>query len=342
MPLNDGLYNLLVRKFGKVKIANRGQTATKTYVHKLDRVMVDVKGGERYCVNDPDCNDTRYRLWFSYLYNTYDNVTASKLSHLIWCYNCERDFKDFYELELSPLTSRFSNSVNFVPEVSEYEEPPEILLPSNLVSLSDLPENHRARNYLAGRNFDPDTLTKFWCVKFCENSDTYTANNRLVFPMLVNGKLLGWQARTVIKDVMPKMYSARGMLRNSIVYNIDMACDKHVCIITEGPLSAIRVGDHAVALLGKTMSDNQLRLIGNKFRNKHVVIMTDPDAAGKAGGDRIFNRMNNTVFASVTRIHLTKGDPADHTHNELIELINEHLKENNIDEIDSGINPDLL
>lgn len=144
--------------------------------------------------------------------------------------------------------------------------------------LYELPQNDLAVEYIQSRDFTLAELQgkAFYCKDYCK--DDYSFGPRIVFPFYQSELYRGFQARTIWKNTEPKYIGATGMKKKNILYNFDVAFTQNEeLIITEGPFDCIRVGDHAVSLLGKAISDEQLRLIQlGDF--KRIVVFLDPDA----------------------------------------------------------------
>lgn len=79
--------------------------------------------------------------------------------------------------------------------------------PGTVVSVYSLPDTHPARMYLASRNFDVDSLTDQFGITYCEQErpDMFyrkllhgfraTPQGRIVFYIIQDGMVKGWQAR---------------------------------------------------------------------------------------------------------------------------------------------------
>jgi len=181
--------------------------------------------------------------------------------------------------------------------------PENIQSPGDLVPLVDLPEDHVAVRYLRNRKFDPDVLDKRYGVRFCIQGKIiggrFNTSNTIVFPIWMNNKLVGWQARLLYdpdqvteeqyelygftKDsdgewqVPPKYMTSPGLDKGRILFNYDNARKHDVIVVCEGPFDAISVGLNGVATLGKGVTEYQERLI--KAYWKFAVILLDPDDA---------------------------------------------------------------
>lgn len=98
----------------------------------------------------------------------------------------------------------------------------------------------------------------------------------VVFPIMYQGKIYGWQERGIDSDL---KHTLKGLPRDRCVMFMDRLTDSPHAIITEGPVDALkchRMGGN-IATMGKIVSDRQLDLI--KARVNRIYIALDPDAA---------------------------------------------------------------
>jgi len=99
--------------------------------------------------------------------------------------------------------------------------------------------------------------------------------DRLIIPFYHENTLVGYTARTVLKDKKPKYLAEEPA---DYVFNLDaQTWDKQLVLVFEGPIDAVYMG--GTALLGSEISDSQAMLI-NRL-NKDVVVVPDRDNAGK-------------------------------------------------------------
>jgi hypothetical protein len=67
-----------------------------------------------------------------------------------------------------------------------------------------------------------------------------------------------------------------------LLYHIDTAANCRFGVIVESPLDAWRIGRPAVALLGPTMSPEQMAIMWQRFHGKPIFIVFDPRRASEA------------------------------------------------------------
>ncbi len=128
-----------------------------------------------------------------------------------------------------------------------------------------------------------------------EHVDTYQIkydppSNRVIFPFIIEGRLLGWQAR-YIGDLLrkntvtgkeyrvPKSLTTlpRGIQGVHVMFQDRLKVSDH-CILTEGPVDAIKAhlcGGN-VASLGKGVSSQQIQTISKYVKKLYLGL--DPDA----------------------------------------------------------------
>ena len=322
MPLNQTLYDALCRRFGSVAIANEGEAmVTRTIEYEPGEYRLKpISSGEYLRVNCPNCRDTRKRLWINHRFGTEDPYTGRRMLYLARCYNEDCLSKPGAALKLYDMIFGFINAnqrrrmvikPGRVDEAPAGPKPP----PGDLVFISQLPPDHPAVRYLVHeRRFSPEELDHYG-VALCTRADPryQLAQGRMAVPFFKHGELMGWQARfigTPPDRTVPKYYSCPGMKVSQLLYNLDNARDKPFVVIVEGITDVWRVGDHAVGLLGKTMSRYQRKFLSSHWASKPIVVLLDADAQEQVRG--IVNdlaRMGNNPIIPVT---LPNGhDPAD-------------------------------
>ncbi len=126
-------------------------------------------------------------------------------------------------------------------------------------------------------------------------------DHRVIFPIVVGGRLVGWQARTIDQEkgvteegvewkIDKILTSPRSLERDRVCMFADSLDSSDHVIVCEGPVDAIKchmVGG-AVATMGKTVSPGQIDLIRLKMRRltekgfrPRLYLGLDPDAAGE-------------------------------------------------------------
>jgi DNA primase len=111
-----------------------------------------------------------------------------------------------------------------------------------------------------------------------------------------------------------------GMPKREVLYNFDGARDVHFVIVVEGITDVWRIGDPAVAILGKTISPVQAELLRTTWRHKPIVVMLDGEARAEA--DAIVDKLAQSGDNPVVAARLPVGvDPADLSEDEVWQVI---------------------
>ena len=243
------ILSLIHKRFGNYKISG-------------DEIIVKCP----FCVLRGQKINTSYKL--------YINIKK----HLYNCFRCEARGK----------------LVNLFPQLAAIEIKAEDILKDTETKLEQLPQNMQylenlkypwndlVYEFLHDKKFLPATINSkvFFVEDYKKNNMSF--GPRLVFPIYQFGTYRGFQARTIYKSTDPKYVGASFMDRRSILYNYDIAFSQSKeLIITEGFFDCLRVGDCAIATLGKSVTEMQIRLI--KLGDfKRVVVFLDQDAEYEA------------------------------------------------------------
>jgi hypothetical protein len=333
-PLNPTLYGQLKRLFGKVEFSSKGEKAilgvprfdsrAGGYAENL------LHAGEYYRASCPFCSDTRQRLYVNYRWNTPDAVNGRPLRHLATCFNddcLKQHYQDFEELIYTAQFWSMAAQIKSLP--TTHDSRPDALIfatpPGIIIPLTDLPVTHKAVQYVTGRGFDPALLSRNYGVGLCHRAALYPAmDGRLYIPIFMNGKLAGWQGRWVGDDWKawdaPKFYNLLGFKKSRVLYGYDRAKDARCVVVVEGVSDAWAVGDGAVALLGKTVSQTQRDLLKHwADREGLLALMLDPEAwtteqkdpeAAQAKHDALLQDLRGLFQGRVVEVPLPAGsDP---------------------------------
>lgn len=178
---------------------------------------------------------------------------------------------------------------------------------------NEIPGPHR--NYLLGRNFDPDFLFKKYRLLSCWVAGRF--KHRIIVPFFLKNRIVTFTSRDITGKGSPKYLSCKDEdavvpIKNTL-YNIDSV--KDTAIIVEGVTDVWRIGDGCVAIMGKNYSSKQLEILGNISR---LFVMLDSDAV-KSSYHLVHDLSN--INPNIEIIELDKGDPCDLSNREV-----EHLR----------------
>lgn len=174
---------------------------------------------------------------------------------------------------------------------------PEIAYPWDYYPI-DHPFSRRGAEYLAGRGIDL-ALAQEYHLRYSP------AKRRVVFPVELGERLVGWQERLVIDSRFwdeekeryvdsAKMLSSKDIPTAQVVMFANRLRDSNHVVVCEGPIDAIKMHKAGgnVATMGKAIGQGQIRTIRDPsrltpqqvgaFRNggiEKVYLALDPDAA---------------------------------------------------------------
>lgn len=308
MALNPLLFCRLEEEFGHVTVTNEGLGMVTRYGQDVmtgrTRLSV-ISSGEYYRVNCGFCNDTRGRLWINHRWGVEDVVTGSRNLWLAICYNedCLGEWGRSQEL-YDRIYTKFKNAnVRAAPiilnagaiETARLEQ---VDLPGQVVPLRELPIHTRVAQYLLTRGYSLTELADKYQLGLCVDADQKygMANGRIVIPIIMEGMTVGWQCRYPgdldwKRAGFPKYYSRPSMPKRLMLYNYDNAVKSTYVVICEGPSDVWSVGDAGVAIMGKTISDDQCMRIHANWSGGAVLVMLDGDAFEEM--QTIMTRLNN-------------------------------------------------
>lgn len=143
------------------------------------------------------------------------------------------------------------------------------------------------REYLLGRGITLETALKYG-IRFAP------AQRRVVFPVMYENCLFGWQGRTISEQkefwddefdkfvTINKSLTSKGLRKDqTLMFRDNLKNSKH-CVLAEGPVDAIKADlcGGNVASMGKAVSFAQFNLIKN-HGIKRIYLALDPDAAAE-------------------------------------------------------------
>jgi DNA primase len=108
----------------------------------------------------------------------------------------------------------------------------------------------------------------------------WPSKRRVVFPVIMDGEVYGYQARTVLAGVQPKILTSTGLKRERVLMFADRIQEGGHAVLCEGPVDAVKCSQMGgnVATMGKHVSDGQIDILRKK-KVRRVYLALDPDAA---------------------------------------------------------------
>jgi len=279
MPLNLLLWQRLKSAFGEVKISNEGVA----YQRADDGTPLS--GGEQYRVCCPYCHDRKFHLYIAYTYGQRRDGRVCRRAH---CFRRDCLASPAAALDLAQRLDGDPSlplaEAPLAPATSPVVTPTH--LPGWCVRLDMLPPQHTALRYLEQRQFDPLQLARTFGIGFCLQSDDRYCHQRIAIPIWQHEQYVGYQMRALPGQSGPKYYSAHGMPKSRLLYNLDSAQHYAFIVVVEGPSDVWRVGANAVATLGASASAWQLSTLAQLNLRAQIVWLYDANAAGQAGTAR--------------------------------------------------------
>jgi DNA primase len=152
------------------------------------------------------------------------------------------------------------------------------------VDLRQLPSDHPVITYLVQqRRFSPSWLADTYGVAYVQSalSEFWPMQGRLYIPLMMRGRLVGWQGRYVGEadwkaTGINKYYNLPRIRKSLMLYGYDeaIASKSPFVVVVEGVTDVWGVGPPAVSTLGCSLSDTQLQLL---LQWKTIVVYYDPD-----------------------------------------------------------------
>jgi hypothetical protein len=245
-------------------------------------------------VDCPFCGDGEQSLYIDARYGRYDPAARRDNLDLVVCLasGCLRTPRRQQQLAgwvfrgeepwdegpASPPAGQPAPPQNALPAVSP---------PGRVVPINRLPRRNRAAGYLAGRGYDLDELAGVWGVGCYAGARPLRLRDRIYIPVVQQGALVGWQGRWPADldwraEGIPKYYTMPGLRKGALLYNGDVARQQPLVVVCEGCSDVWRVGPPGVALLGKSASPEQLRLLVTSWAGRPAVVLLDADAGTEA------------------------------------------------------------
>lgn len=141
--------------------------------------------------------------------------------------------------------------------------------------------------YLLKRGVDVATATRY-------QIQYHPKQQRVIFPVISNGSIYGWQARTIGPEKVylddgtsfkvVKALTSAGLKKNRVLMFADRLSGTDHAILTEGPMDALKAdlcGGGNVCTMGKQVSEYQIKLLLNSGI-KRLYLGLDPDAYAEA------------------------------------------------------------
>jgi len=332
--LNAPLYERLQRQLGSVIIAKQGEAMfggglVYNEISRSSRYK-PLSSGEYYRVCCPFCLrrnavDTKHRLWINHRWGVgldpgadcYD--PQDRFWWMCVCYNegCMSDPENRKELRnmLYGGIGRELHGERVVIAAGSIEAASlgVVGFPGYCQRVDELPDVHRACQYLLRRGMDAKQLGPQYDLSYCHESIEYPiVAGKLIIPIYMDNNMVGWQARPPYEadwKTQPKYYNCPRTNKRLMLYGSDAAKQVPFCTIVEGVTDVWALGRGAVCVLGKDMSPIQGGIIGANW--DAAVIALDGDAQERAVRMQDHLERECDMQGKVVNVRLPDGlDPA--------------------------------
>lgn len=273
----------------------------------FDRVTL-TSNGDELKVNCPWCADTKQHLYIN---------TAKEVFH---CFKCSKGGTWFQLMqEVSGVESYaefFHQLSEPLPHIGEFESIVERLakrqtchpnvcreMPDWFRKFSSGTTGRRSEivlNYALSRLSEANIVR--YGVGYCTNANERKYAWRMIIP-IERGY---FQARTITPEGEPK-YTGPDITTEDRLFNFQALGRCKELFVAEGVISAIAIGDNAVATIGKELHEDQARRIG-KSGVKKITLCYDADTVGSNGVMKAISRLSKYDLEVWVR-HYKFGDP---------------------------------
>ena len=152
------------------------------------------------------------------------------------------------------------------------------------------------------------TLVKFqvgYAEKFPVGESRFT--ERVIIPHFWKGDLVGWQARRMYDDGLPKYLNSTGFPKDETIFNYDPSKE---AVVTEGAMSVLaqdHLQYHCESTFSATVTKRQITLLAN---HPKVTLFFDNDSAGWKATRQVGEELSKYTMVYVAH-NLFNADPAD-------------------------------
>lgn len=259
-------------------------------------------------------------------HHLYINISYSSSRSGLWiCYRCGE--KGGYQGLLRRLgiedRKSYPTKKQFTQLVSDWEksysnskdlENDKYYLPTTLPLCSWM-DSYR---YLKDRGISDDDMV-YYGMRI--GSGRFT--DRVVVPVVEDGKIIFWTARAIFDDMVPR-YLNPSVGKNGAVFNLEGARKmSSTVVICEGVFDAIRVGRNAVSLFSKTLSSIQLKKLYQAKFFKYIVSL-DGDARDETY--KICKQLDSYGLSTYYVLLPDKVDPDDYGRENMNHLLKDAKK----------------
>jgi hypothetical protein len=233
------------------------------------------------------------------------NLSVSDVQYRLYG-QADKQFKKYIDFTLKDLFDY--NVIEEEPEINEIYYPPDFISLNMGIAKP-------GANYLLGRGLTQDHFDTYHLMY-------HPAWRTVVFPIKYQGKLYGWQERSI--DTKFK-YTNKGFKKDQMLMFQDRLDYSNKAVLTEGPVDALKchvlnIGN--VASMGKAVSNKQLNIIKSKCNTLYIGL--DPDADTEI--DKICRNLYDSFTIYLLLPPTGRKDLGECSEEEVIEQFNKAQK----------------
>lgn len=175
------------------------------------------------------------------------------------------------------------------------KKPP--LLPNGLKYLKDNfnnPESYPFLTYLYSRGITQEQIIEYsigyivngWCYKSDMKSKMIIKNSVVFFTFNNKGEYIYWNTRSIESNPLVKSINAPSsdnqLGKKDVIFNLNKAKEQPFIVITEGVFDALTLDKYGVATLGKSVSEEQIKLLKEQLEVRtSIYVFLDSDTPEK-------------------------------------------------------------
>ena len=228
------------------------------------------------------------------------------------CWNCGHHFLDQLVAELLTVLPYKAKQIVKQYSIDQQRElkkrttkrPEKIQLPTGTGKMK-----RKHREYLEGRNFDPDKLEKEFDLQGTGHLGPYKF--RIIAPIYYKNKLVSYQGRDITGKAENRYKACANekevIHHKDILYNLDNAKGDSV-IIVEGLFDVWRIGSGGVATFGVNFNQKQIQILIKRYKQFFICFDNEPKANEQA---RKLAVMLSSLGKEVETVDFGENDFAD-------------------------------
>lgn len=279
------------------------QNLIESYVNLKPVSKIGFRGTKCAC-----CNDYTTRAGFKFepnliVYNCFNCGIASSYDGLKLTNKFTEILRNFGISENQLSEVKFDSYIKKQPTTITLDTlttkslyTPEVSLPDNSKRLEKT--DTAIINYLTERKIN-------WLdYPFYKSADK-DFKNRVIIPFYKNGKIIYWQARTIINE--KPRYKNCTVSRDAVIFNHDEIHRNYnmPLFVCEGIFDALLL--NGISILGSSLNESKITILKNCRRP--LIFVIDNDANGKKLGNHVLNeQLGSITFPSRTFYNTKKVD----------------------------------